>query len=77
MRRIDGASFGRRTEESPLEIARRAAAPPTKAITCPACDSETTRREWRFSTFVVVDICVECRGVWLDPGELEELAGRP
>jgi Zn-finger nucleic acid-binding protein len=79
MQRIDGASVTRRggSKESPLELARRAAAPPTTAITCPACNGETTRREWRFSTFVMVDVCIECRGVWLDPGELEAIEGRP
>lgn len=78
MRRIDAApTSASRSTENPFETARRAAAPPTAKITCPACDGETTRREWRFSTLVVVDVCVECRGVWLDPGELEELADLP
>jgi len=37
---------------------------------CPLCDvpmREVTRRG------VKVDICPECRGVWLDPGELKHL----
>lgn len=45
--------------------------PPTEAIACPSCFSETTRREWSIGTLLFVDVCVECRGVWLDGGELE------
>ena len=54
---------------------RRAYDPPTEAMTCPSCASETTRREWSIGTLVFVDVCVECRGVWLDSGELETLGG--
>lgn len=49
--------------------------PPTEAITCPSCTSETTRREWGIGTLVFVDVCIECRGVWLDGGELESIGG--
>ena len=53
----------------------RAYAPPTEAMSCPSCAGETTRREWSMNTLVFVDVCVECRGVWLDGGELETLGG--
>lgn len=55
--------------------ARRAWDAPTVPITCPSCHGETTRREWGIATLVFVDVCIECRGVWLDGGELETLAG--
>lgn len=55
--------------------ARRAWDPPTEAIACPSCHSETTRREWGIGTLLFVDVCLECRGVWLDPGELEAISG--
>ncbi len=75
MNEIDdhGRRKGRGTNTA--EMARRAAAPGGRAIACPECGSETTRREWRFSTLVFVDICIECRGVWLDGGELEAIDG--
>lgn len=53
----------------------RAWDPPTEAIRCPSCQSETTRREWSLGTLLYVDVCVECRGVWLDGGELEAIGG--
>jgi Zn-finger nucleic acid-binding protein len=73
-------SYGRergRGRTTGAEMARRAAAPGGRTITCPDCNSETTRREWSFSTLVFVDICIECRGVWMDGGELEALDGTP
>ena len=75
MRAIDTFGYEKRANTSPGEMARRAAGTPSKKVRCPACDEETTRREWSFNTLVIVDICVECRGVWLDGGELEALDG--
>ena len=40
---------------------------------CPACDGALIPREWGIGSLVFVDTCFECRGVWLDPGELEAL----
>lgn len=75
MKAIDTFGYDKRGGVSTFEMARRASGTPTKAIRCPACDEETTRREWSFNTLVMVDICVDCRGVWLDGGELEALDG--
>lgn len=75
MNAIDSYGRGARACTTTAEMARRAAATGGRAITCPDCSSETTRREWSFSTLVFVDICIECRGVWLDGGELEALDG--
>jgi Zn-finger nucleic acid-binding protein len=44
---------------------------------CPRC--ETTVLDERERNAVVVDVCPQCRGVWLDRGELEKMlafAGR-
>ena len=44
---------------------------------CPRCD--TTVLDERERNGVVVDVCPQCRGVWLDRGELEKMlafAGR-
>ncbi|MDX9999874.1 MAG: zf-TFIIB domain-containing protein [Polyangia bacterium] len=40
---------------------------------CPACGEEMARMEYARVSQVVVDVCPECRGVWLDKGELERL----
>lgn len=42
------------------------------ALTCPVCSGamrETTREQ------VTIDTCTQCRGVWLDRGELDKLLG--
>jgi uncharacterized protein len=41
---------------------------------CPKCGADL--REERFSE-VAVDICPDCRGMWLDAGELELLRQAP
>ena len=40
---------------------------------CPKC--QITMRE-REKGDVIIDICPQCRGVWLDAGELEKLSER-
>lgn len=72
---IENAARRKRRGPSLEDAARRAYDPPTEAIACPSCAGETTRREWSIGTMVFVDVCVECRGVWLDGGELEMLGG--
>jgi uncharacterized protein len=44
------------------------------AMRCPRC--ETTTLDEKDREGVVVDICAQCRGVWLDRGELEKLIAR-
>lgn len=48
-------------------------APEPDILSCPACDGPMLPREWSIGTLVDVDICLECRGIWLDPGELDIL----
>lgn len=43
--------------------------PPKK---CPQCAEDMVEREWD-SSMVLVDVCLDCRGVWLDSEELETL----
>ncbi|MDI1446612.1 zf-TFIIB domain-containing protein [Polyangium sp. 6x1] len=43
------------------------------ALVCPSCGGEMAARNWGFGSEVMVDTCIECRGVWLDSGELEAL----
>ncbi|MFN0149320.1 MAG: zf-TFIIB domain-containing protein [bacterium] len=41
---------------------------------CPRC--ETTVLDEKTRDGVVIDACHECRGIWLDRGELEKLIAR-
>lgn len=41
-------------------------------ITCPVCQGKM--REMN-KQGVLIDVCTQCRGVWLDRGELEKIAG--
>jgi hypothetical protein len=43
---------------------------PTTTMTCPKCLGEMRLYE---RNGVMIDVCVECRGIFLDRGELEEL----
>jgi len=45
----------------------------TTALDCPAC---TAAMNQRVEHGVTIDYCPDCGGVWLDPGELEQVAGR-
>ena len=40
---------------------------------CPACNEPLVTFEWKG---IEVDQCQECKGAWLDSGELEEIAER-
>ena len=42
-------------------------------VQCPRCNITMRERE---KGDVVIDICPQCRGVWLDAGELERLGER-
>lgn len=42
-------------------------------IPCPDCGEPMAREEHAMVSQVVVDVCTQCRGVWLDKGELERL----
>ena len=41
-------------------------------LTCPVCQGAMKEVERQG---VLIDTCTQCRGVWLDRGELEKLAG--
>lgn len=47
--------------------------PSDEAFLCPKCGEEMIEREWGFGAQVLVDVCLDCAGVWLDAGELEAL----
>jgi Zn-finger nucleic acid-binding protein len=43
-------------------------------IDCPACGDPMFEREWIYGSALRVEVCMSCRGVWLDEGELDDLA---
>jgi Zn-finger nucleic acid-binding protein len=44
-----------------------------RKLACPACGGEMTAKEHGYCSQIIVDVCIECQGVWLDAGELEAL----
>ncbi|MER3444456.1 MAG: hypothetical protein C4333_10195 [Meiothermus sp.] len=44
-------------------------------LTCPALGCESGMNEV-VRNGVHIDVCPKCRGVWLDPGEMERLLGQ-
>lgn len=42
-------------------------------LACPGCGEPMFPREWSIGTLVIVDVCIDCRGIWLDAGELEAI----
>ena len=43
-------------------------------IGCPKCGAKMLKREAHYCPGVIIDICSSCRGVWLDGGEVQEIA---
>ena len=41
---------------------------------CPRCETSTLDEKEREG--VIVDVCGQCRGIWLDRGELEKIVSR-
>ncbi len=44
-----------------------------RALKCPRCRRELETREYARCSQVMIDVCPECHGIWLDRGELESL----
>jgi Zn-finger nucleic acid-binding protein len=78
---LPGIDFVRRAFEHGRRVAGAEGEPEREALDCPRCIEADPgadmaimfEREWSIGTMVHVDVCLECRGVWLDPGELETL----
>ncbi len=45
-----------------------------RPLTCPRCHTNLSRREYAYCSQILIDVCPSCRGIWLDRGELAELA---
>jgi Zn-finger nucleic acid-binding protein len=74
-RRVRQVDFVRRAYEQAIRPETGDPTDEPVALDCPACGEVMFEREWSIGTMVRVDVCLECRGVWLDPGELETLEG--
>lgn len=49
---------------------KQEAAPP---VSCPLCSGEMARKEYGYTSQILIDTCPSCRGIWLDKGELQAL----
>jgi Zn-finger nucleic acid-binding protein len=45
----------------------------SKARSCPRCQLELQRHYYDKQREILIDECASCKGVWLDPGELNHL----
>lgn len=43
------------------------------AFPCPKCARPMERREYGYCSQILIDVCLGCKGAWLDDGELEAL----
>jgi len=71
-----GAWFERRELEKALDVAMKDLRIPeyAGASTRPCPDCAKALREFDYpQTYVKVDMCSSCLGIWLDPGELREI----
>jgi Zn-finger nucleic acid-binding protein len=56
------------TEELAVAFAKHKADAP---LSCPRCQKGMTRREYGYSSLVLIDTCPACMGIWLDGGEID------
>lgn len=42
-------------------------------LNCPKCSIQMDRREHGYCSQIMVDVCHDCQGVWLDKGEIQAL----
>ena len=42
-------------------------------IHCPNCRTDMERKEYAYSSQVMIDLCPHCHGIWLDKGEIRAL----
>lgn len=44
-----------------------------EAINCPVCGESMVAKEYGYCSQIMIDVCPNCQGIWLDSGELQEL----
>jgi Zn-finger nucleic acid-binding protein len=83
LQRIESAARGaadkKRRAQRAEGVTRRAYARARTAgeerpeLRCPSCGEEMFEREWGYGSMIMVDVCIGCRGVWVDAGEIEDV----
>jgi len=56
--------------ERAYEMARQETIPQRN---CPRCSKLMEKCDYGFSSQIMLDVCLGCKGIWLDKGELEAL----
>jgi Zn-finger nucleic acid-binding protein len=51
-------------------MAKQKSAP---AVTCPKCSTEMERKEYGYSSQIMIDRCPNCGGIWLNQNELQQI----
>ena len=75
-RTLEGEYFHKKNQEAleklraKMKVAAEAKAAGLSSMTCPRCSGNL--KESNFEG-VMIDICQNCSGVWLDPGEFGQL----
>jgi len=75
-RGLEEEYFSRKNKEAieklraKIKVAEEAKAAGTSSMKCPRCDGAL--KETKFEE-VLIDVCDNCGGVWLDSGELDQL----
>lgn len=52
------------------QMAKQESAP---AIYCPKCGTEMERKEYGYSSQILIDQCPDCGGIWLNKNELQQI----
>lgn len=67
--------YFRRKEQELLEKmkAKVADESPEGGLNCPRCDGTLVETDYEN---IKIDVCNKCTGVWLDPGELAQIAAK-
>ncbi|RPI18949.1 MAG: hypothetical protein EHM58_03575 [Ignavibacteriae bacterium] len=56
--------------EEAYEMSKQESAP---AINCPKCDAEMERKEYGYSSQILIDQCTNCGGIWLNKNEIQQI----
>ncbi len=74
-RALENEYFHRKEQELLEKMKAKIQAEQTKSLElkCPKCDG--TLHETDFES-IIIDVCDKCHGVWLDAGELAQLANK-
>lgn len=74
-RALENEYFRRKEQELIEKMKQKLEQEETKdiKIDCPKCDGHLLETEYEN---ILIDVCDQCSGVWLDPGELAQIADR-